>query len=172
MRHSLKIYTHVLRVCTMGAALLILSGCWNGKDQFHKYQDEGHARDVPLIVYDFTSNDPTSYQAAVLGFAFVNTQAASIDSLELELSICNTMGQATRPLTLKLSGPFDPGASFVIAPMGPMDARGHQQHVTIPHAVVTSITVGDASGAHRFDGKRVADLLDAKIANYCIGRAM
>jgi len=152
--------------------LVALVGCWNGKDQFRKYQDEGHARDVPLIVYDFTSNNPTSYAAAPLGFAFVNTQAGQVDSVELELAICNTMGQATQPVTIKLAGPFEPGASFVIAPMGPMDAKGHQEHVTIPHAIVTSITVADANGPRRFDGKRVADLLDAKIANYCIGRAM
>jgi hypothetical protein len=161
-----------MRGLLAAVSLLALSACWNGKDQFHKYEDEGHARDVPLIVYDFTSNDPTSYAAASLGFAFVNTQAAAIDSLEMELSVCNTMGQATRPVSLKVSGPFDPGASFVIAPMGPVDARGHQQHVTIPHAVITAVSVTDASGTRRFETKQLADLLDSKIANYCIGRAM
>jgi hypothetical protein len=149
-----------------------LCACWNGKDQYRKYEDEGHARSVPLIVYDFTSNNPTSFAAAPLGFAFVNTQTGQIDSVGLELAVCDTMGQVTQPVTIKLAGPFEPGASFVIAPMGPVDAKGHQEHVTIPHAIVASITVADATGIRRFEGKQVAQLLDSKIANYCVGRAM
>lgn len=156
----------------LAAAALSLCGCRNGKEQFRKYQDEGHARGVPLIVYDLTSNNPTSYAAAPLGIAFLNTQSAPIDSVDMELGVCDTMGQAAHPVTLNLRGPFDPGASFVVAPMGPVDAKGHQEHVTIAHAVVTAITVTDAGGARRFEGKQVAALLDGKIANYCIERAM
>ena len=153
-------------------SMLALCACWNGKDQFRKYQDEGRANGAPLIVYAFTANDPTNYAPASLGFAFVNTQASPIDSIQLDISVCNTMGQAARPLTFKLSGPFDPDTSYGIAPMGPADAKGHQEHVIIPHAVVTAITVVDAGGTHRFEGQQVSGLLDSKIANYCIAKAM
>jgi hypothetical protein len=154
------------------AAMLGLCACWNGKDQYRKYVDEGQARGVPIIVYDMTANNPSSYIPAALGIAFLNTQAKVIDSVSIELAICDTMGQSTRPVSLQLGGPFEPGASFVIAPMGPADAKGHQDHVIIPHSIVTSITVTDASGVRQFQGKQVVDMLDSKIANYCVGRAM
>lgn len=161
-----------MRWLPIATTTLALCACWNSKDQYRRYQDEGHVRNVPLIIYDFTSNNPTNYAAAPLGFAFMNTQAAVIDSVDMELGTCNTMGQMDRTVKLTLGGPFEPGASFVIAPMGPADAKGHQEHVTIPHAVVMSLIVGDASGVRRFEGKQVTQLLDGKIANYCIGRAM
>ena len=165
---------HVLKLSSIcvAATLCALYGCWNGRDQYRKYTDEGHARGVPLIVYDMTANSPSSFLPAALGLAFLNTQTAVIDSVSVELSVCDPMGQSTHPISLKLSGPFDPDASFIIAPMGPVDAKGHQDHVTIPHSVITSITVADASGTRRFTGKQVTDLLDGKIANFCLQRAM
>lgn len=161
-------------LCRLLAAVstLALCACWNGKDQYRKYQDEGHARNAPLIVYDFTANDPTRFVAEPLALAFVNTEAVRIDSIDLELAVCDTMGQTKRSVSLKLSGPFDPEASFIVTPMGPAEADGHQDHVVIPHAVITSVTVEDSAGSHSFEDKQVAALLDAKIANYCIRRAM
>ena len=159
-------------VLMLAMTMASLCACWNGKDQYRKYADEGRARGVPLIVYDITANNPSSYAPAALGLAFLNTQTTVIDSVSIELAICDPMGQSTHPVTLKLSGPFDPAASFIIAPMGPVDAKGNQDHVTIPHSVITSIIVTDASGTRSFEGKQVTDLLDGKIANYCIGRAM
>lgn len=171
-KFALSIDVGMLRWLAVAPALLALCACLSSKDQFRQYMEEGRANAAPLIVYVFTANDPTNYTPASLGFAFVNTQAAPIDSVEMDISVCNTMGQATRPLTFKLSGPFDPNTSYGIAPMGPADAKGHQGHVTIPHAVVTAITVTDAGGTHRFEGQQVAGLLDGKIANYCIAKAM
>lgn len=169
---ALKVSVDTLRWSVAATSLLVLGACWNSKDQFRKYVDEGRANNAPIVVYAFTANDPTNYTPASLGFAFVNTQAAPIDSVELDISVCNTMGQATRPLTFKLGGPFDPNTSYGIAPMGPADAKGHQEHVTIPHAVVMAITVVDVGGRHRFEGPQLSGLLDSKIANYCIAKAM
>jgi hypothetical protein len=161
----------LVRGGVLAAAVLALCGCWNGKDQYRKLVGEGHARQVPIIIYDITANNPADMYPVSLAFAFLNTQETQIDSVTISLAACDAMGQTPDPIPIVLSGPFEPHASFVINPVGP-DERGHQYHVFIPHAVVIAITVTDSSGTHEFTGKQVDALLDSKVANYCIARAM
>lgn len=155
------------------ASLLGLCACWNGRDQYRKFEEEGRARGVPLLIYDISSNDPHRFlDQDPLALAFLNTQDVRIDSVTLTLAVCDTMGQATLPREIRLDGPFEPKASFILSPMGPPDSAGHETRVMLSHMVITAVEVVDAGGTRRFEGKQVAALLDDRIANFCIARAM
>ncbi|MGE5624919.1 MAG: hypothetical protein ACM3ZT_05150 [Bacillota bacterium] len=161
----------VLRV--IAAMALTLCGCWNGKDQYRKFEEEGRARGVPLLIYDISANDPHRFlDQEPLGIAFLNTQDVPIASITLTLAVCNTMGQAAQPRDIRLVGPFEPRTSFILNPMGPPDSSGNETHVMLSHMVISAVEITDASGKHSFAGREVGVLLDERVANYCIARAM
>lgn len=150
-------------------AVLSLSGCWNGRSQFREFMDEGHARHVPLIVYDISANDPHHLYPEPFAIGFLNTQDQEIASVTLGIATCGIKAAAENPRTISLGGPFEPHASFVISPVGPADSSGEQYRMTSSHILITSIVVVDASGTRKFEGKDVAAFLDARIANFCAG---
>jgi len=158
-------------VLVPAALALALAGCWNGKYQYRNFLEEGHVRQVPLIIYDITANDPHDPYPASLAIAFLNTQETPLESVTISIAVCDAMGQTPHPIPIALGGPFEPHASFVINPVGP-DERGDRYHVFLSHAVITAVTVTDAAGTHEFAGNQVDALLDSKVANYCIARAM
>ncbi|HEX7965879.1 MAG TPA: hypothetical protein VF651_09195 [Gammaproteobacteria bacterium] len=154
-------------------APLVLCGCWNGKDQFRHYMEEGRAAHVPVVIYDISANDPRpGARQEPLAVAFLNTQDAELDSVTLTIAPCDTMGQPGRTRDVAFNGPFEPAAAVVISTAGSAGEDGKQVPVALPHMVITAVEVTDATGRRRFEGKDLAALLDERIANFCTGRAM
>ena len=151
------------------ASLLLLCACWNSKDQFRHFMDEGRADGVPLVIYDISANDAHHLYSQPVAVAFVNTQDAEIQSVVLTVAECDIKAAQTGPQTLNLGGPFDPDASFMIQPISKPDADGEQYHLQLSHMVINAIQVTDADGTRTFTGKDVAKLVDQRVANYCAG---
>ncbi|HEY3646124.1 MAG TPA: hypothetical protein VGM16_12370 [Gammaproteobacteria bacterium] len=153
----------------VAASLLMLCACWNGKDQFHRYMDEGRANGVPLVIYDISANDAHRLYSQPVAVAFVNTQDAEIQSVVLTVSICGIKASQNGSWTLNMGGEFGPDASFMIQPISNPDANGNQYHMELSHMVITSIEVKDAGGTRTYSGKDVSKLIDGRVANYCVG---
>lgn len=158
-----------LRHGIVAASLLVLCGCWNGKDQFRHYMEEGRANGVPLVVYDISANDAHYLYSQPVAVAFLNTQDRPLQSVVLTVATCGIKAAQDKTFTLNLGGPFEPDASFMIQPISDPDANGNQIHMELPHVVITAIQVVDADGTHTYTGKDVAKLVDKRVANYCAG---
>jgi hypothetical protein len=150
-------------------SLLVLCACWNGKDQFRNYMEEGRAGGVPLVVYGISNNDSRHFQGQAVTIAFVNTQDQQIDSVKITVSECDVKASQLPPQNYTFVGPFQPDASFVVAPISLPDAKGQQFRPVNSHMVINSIEVDDASGVRIYAEKDVAKMLDRRIANFCIG---
>lgn len=150
-------------------AVLALGACWNGKDQFHHYMDEGRADGVPLVIYDISANDARYLYSQPVAVAFVNTQDAVIKSVVLAVAECGIKAGQVNLRTMSLEGPFDQDASFLVQPVSLPDADGKQYHMQLSHMAILSIQVTDASGVRTFSGKDVGKLIDKRVANYCAG---
>ena len=144
-----------------------LTGCWNAQDQYRAYLEEGRSRNVPLIVYDISANDPHHLYPQSFAIGIVNTQDRDIDSVKITVAICGTKAEALHPETLDLGGPFEMHTSSVLSVLSEPDANGKQYRLVLSHVLITAITVTDSAGIRTFEGKDVAALLDPKIANFC-----
>ena len=153
----------------LAASLLVLCGCWNGKDQFRHYMEEGRANAVPLVVYDISANDAHFLYSQPVAVAFLNTQDQPLQSVVLTVATCGIKAAQEKTFTLNLGGPFEPDASFMIQPISDADANGNQYHMELPHVVIDAIQVTDANGTRTYTGKDVARLVDKRVANYCAG---
>ena len=151
----------------MAGAMLALCACWNGKDQFHHYMEEGRANGVPLIIYDISNNDARYLFPQPVVVAFVNTQDQEIKSVVLTVAKCSIKAGHEETGTLTLDGPFGADSSSVVQPISEPDADGKQHELELPHVVINAIEVVDGSGAHSYTGKEVGKLIDGRIANYC-----
>lgn len=48
----------IFRLFLCFALLMMLAGCWNAKQEYAEFMAEGKARNVPLLIYDTSWNDP------------------------------------------------------------------------------------------------------------------
>ena len=156
-----------MRVALGAICILALSACWNGKDQFHHYMEEGRANGVPLVIYDMSNNDARYLYPQPVVVAFVNTQDQEIKSVVLTIAKCSIKAGQEEEETLTLDGPFGQDSSSVVQPISEPDADGKQHDVELPHVVINAIEVIDGSGTHSYTGKDVGKLIDRRIANYC-----
>lgn len=153
----------------LAASLAVLCGCWNGKDQFRHYMEEGRANGVPLVVYDISANDAHFLYSQPVAVAFLNTEDQPLQSVVVTVATCGIKAAQDKTYTLNLGGPFEQDASFMIQPISDADAHGDQYHMQLPHVVITAIQVTDAGGTHTYTGKDVVKLVDKRVANYCAG---
>jgi|SRR5690242_9190159 len=151
------------------APLLALCACWNGKDQFRHYMEEGRANGVPLVIYDISANDPHHIYSQPVAVAFLNTQDQEIRSVVLTVAICGIKAAQEGTWTLNLGGSFEPDSSFMIQPISDSDAEGRQFHMQLSHMVIKAIQVTDAGGVRTYTGDDVTKMVDKRVANYCAG---
>ena len=131
--------------------------------------EEGQSRQVPILIYDISNNDPRHFQGMPVAVAFVNTQDREIASVRFTVSICATKASQVHTQGYAMEGPYPAGASFVVAPISLPDATGEQYRPVNSHMVINEVEVTDDAGTHSFTGKDVAKMLDDRIANYCLG---
>lgn len=150
-------------------SVLMLCACWNGKDQFHHYMDEGRTNGVPLVIYDISANDARYLYSQPVAVGLVNTQDTEIRSVVLTVAECGIKAVQGEPKSVTLDGPFEPDAASLVQPVSLPDADGKQYHMQLSHMVINAIQVTDASGVRTYSGKDVGRLVDKRVANYCAG---
>lgn len=159
-----------MRRLMIGTLLICsLCACWNTKDQYQAYMEEGRSRDVPLIVYDISANDPHHLYPETFAVGIVNTQDRDISSVKMMVATCGIKAEAVYPWTIDLGGPFQAHTSAVLNVLGPPGKSGKQYLLVTSHLLITAIVVTDGTGTRTFKKKEVAALLDPKIANFCAG---
>jgi|HubBroStandDraft_5_1064220.scaffolds.fasta_scaffold78781_2 hypothetical protein len=156
---------------------LLLYSCASEPD-YAALQAEGAARQVPVLIYDTSWNNPRGWsnramdQAVAPGSVFVeilNTHPQQIAMISMYILACGTKGSVTAGARIFLQGPFEPGKSYKVAPqLTSMSGMGALQPWNqVNHMVFAEVKVQDSDGKTFDYAADVKQVLSANIANYC-----
>ena len=157
------------------ALTAMLGGCWNAKQEYAKYMAEGKARNVPLLIYDTSWNDPHALYNTHMAVGLLNTGDKQLNSVVLLMNGCGSKGVTDYTYPLNLSGPFLPGKAYIVYPSWPVQysqwisrEQAEAEAKTSSHMVITGIEITDGDGVKSIYNKDVLKMLTANISNFCI----
>lgn len=153
---------------------LMLSGCWNARQEYVKDLALGQARHVPLIIYGTSWNDPHTMFASPMWVGFLNTGDNRITSVTFYVSDCGAKGINSHVTWLKLTGQFVPNKAYVLFPKWRVQYsqwisrdRAEAAAKASPHLVIRTVTLGYSDGRNVSYNKDVSQLFAAGISNFC-----
>jgi len=162
---------------TLTACLLaaMLTSCVNVKQQSSKLMAEGKARNVPLLIYDTSWNDPHALYNTRMVVGLLNPNDMQINSVTLRMANCGSKGITDYTQLLNLGGPFLPGTFYVIHPSWPVQypssisrEAAEAAAKTSSHMVIKGVEIIDNNGRKYIYSKDVSKLLTSNISNFCL----
>lgn len=157
------------------AVLCALNGCWNAKQEYSQDLAEGKARNVPLLIYDTSWNNPHALYNTRMVVGLLNTGSKTLNSVILLMTTCGSKGVTDYTYTLNLGGPFSPDRAYLIYPSWPIHysqwishERAEAEAKTADHMVITGIAIIDANGVKTTYTKGVSKMLTSNISNFCL----
>lgn len=135
---------------------------------------EGKSRQVPLLIYDTSWNNPREFPTWRMGdpippdalhLALVNTGDKSVDAVWLHVAHCNTQGDTELDTWLKFEGPFLPGQAYADARAVAPDMN-YLRVGTSAHLMILAARLEGAAGDQEFRDD-VPKLLTKGVSNFC-----
>jgi len=152
-----------------------LTSCMNVRQEYSALMSEGKTRNVPLLIFATSWNDPHALYNSRMLVGLLNTGDRQIKSVVLHTADCGSKGITDDTQTLDLGGPFLPGKSYAIRPSWPVQysqwisrERAEAAAKTSSHIVITAIDIIDSSGSKSVYVKDVSELLTSNISNFCL----
>lgn len=172
-----------MRICARARPLLcllpliLLCSCASEPD-YAALQAEGTSRQVPVLIYDTSWNNPRGWsnramdQAVAPGSVFVeilNTHQQQIAMISMYFLACGAKGSVGAGDRIFLRGPFEPGKNYKVTPQlaGVGGVGVLQPWNQVNHMVFAEVKVQDSDGNTYEYGADVKKVLAANIANYC-----
>ncbi len=152
-----------------------LGGCWNAKQIYTDHMAEGKARNVPLLIYYTSWNDPHALYNVPMVVDLVNTGNQEIKSVTLLMQDCGSQGIESDVHSLTLIGPYAPGRTYIIHPSWPVQysqwisrRQAEDAAKTIDHMVIVAVEIVDSDGMKSTYNNNVSKLLTSSISNFCL----
>ncbi len=169
-------FTRILGYLYLSSAVL-LAGCATEPD-YTSLQTEGTARQVPLLIYDTSWNNPRGGWGNRMGgpvppgqffVELMDTQPQEITTVMVYVARCGAKASKYFGSWLMLQGPFAAGKGSKVVPV----PIGESVEALLPwnqvnHLLITEVRVQDAAGK-TYDYKTdVANVLGPAISNFCV----
>ena len=161
-----------LLICLLAS---MLTGCLNVKQQSSELMTEGKARNVPLLIYDTSWNDPHALYNTRMAVGLLNPSDEKINSVTLRMANCGSKGITEYTQALNLGGPFLPGKFYVIHPSWLVQysqwiSREATEAAakTSSHMVIKGVEIIDNNDKKYIYNKDVSKLLTSNISNFCL----
>jgi len=160
-----------MRVAIASLLLSLCAGCVTDDSALLR---EGASRQVPVLIYDTSWNDPREAPSWRMGdpvpkdalhMGLVETGDRPVDTLWLHVAHCTAQGAPVLDTWLKFEGPFQPGQVYA-------DARAvgwlpdYLRVGASMHLVILAVRIEDASGTQEFRDD-VDKLLTHGVSNFC-----
>jgi hypothetical protein len=154
--------------------VMIATGCTNIKQDPANLMSEAKGRNVPLLIYGDSWNDPDFLYNTRMAVNLLNAGDQPIKSITLQTVNCGAKGISDSNEPLILNGPFISGKSYTVHPSWTVRysqwisrKRAEAIAKTSSHIVITSIKVVYNSENTTIYGKDVSRLLTSNISNFC-----
>ncbi len=153
---------------------VVLYACMNVKENYSALMTDGKARNVPLLIYDTSWNNPHVLYGTRMEVSLIITGDEKINSVMLQTASCGSKGSVGRMRLLNLDGPFIPGKAYTIYPTWPVQYSqwiSHEQSVVnakySSHIVIKAVVVNFNTRNQTIYDKNVSQIITSNISNYC-----